>query len=90
LTFINDLKNEFNIFSFIGGEYFSGFSMTSPMSYTKATFREINNLLLEKYTDHLLFDYMTQTYYFYDEEFPGANSFLTVQKFKHSTIFEFV
>ncbi len=90
LTFKSDLNNKFDIFSLIGGEYFSGFSNASWTSSQKLTLDVINNLISEKYLDTLLFDYITPTYYFYDEEFPGANSFLTVQRFKHSTVFEFV
>ena len=90
LTFNSDLNNDFENYSLIGGEYFSGFGTASWMSSRKLTLTLVYYLISEKYLDYLLFDYMTPTYYFYDEEFPGANSFLTVQRFKHSTIFEFV
>jgi heme/copper-type cytochrome/quinol oxidase subunit 2 len=44
----------------------------------------------ERYLDTLLFSGTTLGYYFYDKEVLKENSFLTVQKFNHSTAFEFV
>jgi len=89
LTFFSDLRSKFTIFSLIGSEYFTGFEM-APSVITKISLSSVNNLVTEKYLDYLLFSSTTTGYYFYDEEFLGANSFLTVQKFKHSTAFEFV
>lgn len=90
LTFKSDLKNKFSIFSLIGGEYFTGFDNANWINSSKMNLAFINDLVTEKYLDYLLFSQTTPTYYFYDNEFPGSNSFLTVQKFKHSTAFEFV
>lgn len=90
LTFSSDLNNNFKIFSFIGGEYFTGFTKADWATSPKLTLSFVQDLITEKYLDYLLFNHTTQTYYYYDEEFPGANSFLTVQKFKHSTAFEFI
>jgi len=90
ITFLSDLTNKFSIFSFIGSEYFTGFRKASWANSPKLTFAMVSKLTTEKYLDYLLFSATTLTYYYYDEEFPGANSFLTVQKFKHSTAFEFV
>lgn len=90
VTFSSDLNNNFKIFSFIGGEYFTGFTKAEWATSSKLTLNFVQDLITEKYLDYLLFNHITPTYYYYDEEFPGANSFLTVQKFKHSTAFEFV
>jgi len=89
-SFNSDIKNKFSIFSLIGGEYFSGFKTADWLSSSKLTLSFITKLVTEKYIDYLLFNHTTAAYYFYDEEFPGVSSLLTVQKFKHSTAFEFV
>jgi len=60
------------------------------LASSKLTLSFINKLVTEKYIDFLLFNQTSNAYYFYDEEFLGTSSLLTVQKFKHSTSFEFV
>jgi len=92
ITILSDITKHTKIFSFtfIGSEYFTGFVKANKVTTSAFSFADVYNLITEKYLDYLLFNATTPTYYYYDEEFPEANSFLTVQKFRHSTIFEFV
>jgi len=85
-----DLQNNFPIFPLIGLEYVEGFSRASWANSSELTLSVAYDMVLEKYLDYYLYGTLAPGYYYYDEELPGVNSFLGVQKFRHSTLFEFV
>jgi len=89
LTFLSDLTKRASLFSWIGSEYFTGFDSEKTI-FSKVSLASVTNLVTERYLDALLFNGTTLGYYFYDKETLTENSFLTVQKFNHSTAFEFV
>lgn len=88
--FESDINNDHKMFFIMGWEYLTGFNDIPWLNRSSLNFNFVINILKEKYLDYLLFERITTAYYYYDEEFLNVNSFLTVQKFRHSTVFEFV
>lgn len=89
-TFLMDINNNYPIFALIGNEYFTPITLDLMVYSKNMSFYTVVSLTTEKYMDYFLFDATTPAYYFYDAEFEGHNTFLTVQRFNHSTVFEFV
>lgn len=71
-----------------GIEHALGYSLTDNAFLKMPS--DITDLLLDKYLDSFLFNRMNIAYYYHNDAEANPRLFLDIQKFHHSTYFEFV